>query len=339
MSGIERFYSPPEIGAPGRREGFRRRRDLLFAGVFTLAMLVALVFSIGFLFGLSGEKTTFTTECPASGGVQPGTPVLQQDYPIGKVVSVEPKLIDGKKGPPFMLSLQIDRDWRVLPSDKLMIGSSGLLQGNVINLVSAPNPGIDNATAASGHNGMLGCEIETGLIEKIDPIIESIQRQVVVLESFLVSKDSDSSGSQKTIAGILDNLRNISDQLKQQMAAINPEEVGAIVGSARATAKNVEQITETLTRRSAEIDSAVADFGELADRLKRLVEKNDPKIERSLSDTQTMLQELSTAMTPILNNLDETSQNLKELSLDLRNNPASAIWGRELRDNSPPDKP
>ncbi len=306
MSGIERFYSPPEIGAPGRREGFRRRRDLLFAGVFSLAMLAALVFSIGFLFGLSGEKATFTTECPASGGVQRGALVLQESYPIGKVVSVEPKMTDGKKGPPFILLLEIDRDWRVLTSDKFVIGPSGLLQGNVVNLVSSPKAGVDDEIAAPEHGGVLGCKIETGLIEKIDPIIESVRQQVAVLESFLVSKDNDSSGSQKTIAGILENLRNISDQLKQQMAAINPEEVGAIVGSARATAKNVEQITATLTRRSAEIDNAVADFGELADRLKRLVEKNDPKIERSLSDTQYIFQELSTAMTPILNNLDET---------------------------------
>lgn len=338
MSGIERFYSPPEIGAPGRREGFKRRRDLLVAGVFSLSMLIALVLSIGYLFGMSGEIKGFTIECPASGGVKPGTPVLQLDYPIGKVVSVEPGINDGKKGPPFILSFEIDRDWRVLANDKIVIGSAGLLQGNVVNLVRSTQPEIANASAAPEPGELLGCEIESDLVEKIDPIIESVKRQVAVLEGFLVSQDP-STDSRKTMTGILDNLRDISDHLKQQMSAINPEEIGDIVGSARATAKNVEQITATLTKRSAEIDHAVADFGELADKLKRLVEKNDPKIERSLSDTQYMLQELATAMTPILNNLDETSQNLKELSVDLRKNPATAIWGREVRDNAPAEKP
>lgn len=337
VSGIERFYSPPEIGAPGRREGFRRRRDLLFAGIFSLAMLAALLVSAVVLFGLGGEKISLMTECPASGGVQPGTPVMQADYRIGKVVSVEPKIIGTSKGPPFMLSLQIDRTWRVSARDKFVIGSAGLLQGNVVNLVSSPETNASNLLSEPG--GILSCEVESGLVAKLDPIVASIQRQIEILEGFLVTKDDDSGDVRKTLSGILENLRQVSEHLKHQMAAIDPKEVGELVGSARATARNVERITATLTRRSAEIDNAVADFGKLADRLNRLVEKNDPKIERSLSDTQYMLQELATAMTPILNNLDETSQNLKELSSDLRTNPATAIWGRELPDNAPADKP
>jgi phospholipid/cholesterol/gamma-HCH transport system substrate-binding protein len=339
VSGVERFYSPPEIGAPGRREGFRRRRDLLFAGIFTLAMLLALVVSIVLLFGWTGEARKLSAECPATGGVQRGTPILHADYRIGKVVSVEPKMTGAKKGPPFLLSLQIDRDWRVSAKDKLVIGSAGLLQGNVVNLVSSAETIGGTRDLVSGNGGVLGCEVESGLVEKLDPIIVSIQRQIEVLEGFLLPQDADSANAQKSLAGILENLHEVSEHLKQQMAAINPKEVGELVGSARATARNVERITETLTRRSVEIDTAVADFGKLADRLNRLVEKNDPKIERSLSDTQYMLQELATAMTPILNNLDETSQNLKELSSDLRNNPATAIWGRQVPDNTPISRP
>ncbi|MGH8547724.1 MAG: MlaD family protein [Methylococcales bacterium] len=339
MSGIERFYSPPEIGAPGRREGFRRRRDLLFAGIFSLAMLAALLVCIVILFGWTGEKISLTTECPASGGVLRGTPVVQADYRIGKVVSVEPTMIGAKKGPPFILSLQIDRAWRVSTKDKFVIGSAGLLQGNVVNLVSSQEAGTDAADLVAEHNGKLACEVESGLIEKLDPIIASIKRQIETLEGFLVTKDTDSGDTRKTLSGILENLHEVSEHLKQQMAAIKPQEVGELVGSARATARNVERITGTLSRRSAEIETAIADFGKLADRLNRLVEKNDPKIQRSLSDTQYMLQELGTAMTPILNNLDETSHNLKELSADLRNNPATAIWGRDVRDNTPVSKP
>lgn len=113
MSGIERFYSPPEIGAPGRREGLKRRRDLMFAGAFSLAMMVVLAIAIVVLFGWSGEKIQFETECPASGGVQPGTPVIQADYLIGKVTDVLPKMVGGKKGPPFVVHLQIDQEWRL----------------------------------------------------------------------------------------------------------------------------------------------------------------------------------------------------------------------------------
>jgi len=138
----------------------------------------------------------------------------------------------------------------------------------------------------------------------------------------------DGTGSQQTIAGILENLRAISQDLKSQMNAINPGQVGAIVSSAKSAAYNVERITDTLRRRTQEIDKTVKNFGALAERLNAIVEKNDPIIERSLSDTQFMLQELANAMTPILNNLDQTTRNLNELSTDLRDNPAVVLWGR-----------
>ncbi|MGR9106855.1 MAG: MlaD family protein [Gammaproteobacteria bacterium] len=335
MSGIERFYSPPEIGAPGRREGFRRRRDLLYAGLFTLSMLIALVLVLVFLFGASGESLRLTGRCPATGGVRSGTPVQQAGYTIGKVVAVEPTQVGETKGPPFIVSLSIERRWRLSFQEKIVIGSAGLLQGNVVYLRGSRQSGTDTSRPHREQPGTLDCEIEESLIDKVDPILASIQRQIEALEGFLVTREPGAGESQKTIVGILENLRDISERLKQQMVAINPQDVGEIVGSARATAGNVAKITENLEQRTAEIDAAVANFGELALRLNRLVEKNDPKIERSLADTQYMLEELATAMTPILNNLDETSQNLKELSLDLRKNPGTVLWGRDVQDNSP----
>jgi phospholipid/cholesterol/gamma-HCH transport system substrate-binding protein len=59
-------------------------------------------------------------------------------------------------------------------------------------------------------------------------------------------------------------------------------------------------------------------------------------VDRSLTDTQYIIQETATALTPILNNIDETTRNLLELSRKLRDNPVGALLGgHNTRDNAP----
>ncbi len=234
--------------------------------------------------------------------------------------------------PRFKIEMGIDRQWIIPDNSKLVIGAAGLLQGNVLKLI----PGSTETTHALQADSLIGCEKEADIVARmtsimdqtVAPILESVRKQIQALEGLMVTTDGG-TGSQQTIAGILENLRAISQDLKSQMNAISPGQVGAIVSSAKSAAHNVERITDTLRQSTQEIDKTVKNFGALAERLNAIVEKNDPKIERSLSDTQFMLQELANAMTPILNNLDQTTRNLNELSTDLRDNPAVVLWGRK----------
>ncbi len=329
MSNAERFFSPPEIGAPGREVGRKQRRDLAIAGVFVLLMLVMLVLGLMMISGTFGRTYNIYTHCRTSGGIEAGTEVQQAGYAVGKVLAVVPQF-DGVK-PSFKIEMGIDRNWIIPDTGKVVIGSDGLLTGNVIKLV----PGNIEKAAALHPNSELSCEKEADIVARVTsimdqtvaPILESVRKQIEALEGLMVAGEGGAS-SQQTIAGILENLRDISQDLKAQTNAIQPGHVADIVSSARSAASNVERITYTLTQRTQEIDKSVRNFGELAERLNAMVEKNDPKIERSLSDTQFMLQELANAMTPILNNLDQTTRNLKELSMNLRDNPSTIVWGR-----------
>ena len=328
MSNAERFFSPPEIGAPGREIGRRQRRDLVVAGVFVILMLVMLVLGLMMISGSFGRTYKIYTHCSTSGGIEAGTEVQQAGYAVGKVLAVAPQF-EGVK-PSFKIELGIDRNWIIPDTGKVVIGSDGILAGNVIKLV----PGRIEKAEALRPGSELNCEKEADIVARVTaimdqtvaPILESVRKQIEALEALMVTGEGG-AGSQQTIAGILENLRDISQDLKAQTHAIQPGHVAAIVSSARSAASNVERITHTLTQRTQEIDKSVRDFGALAERLNAMVEKNDPKIERSLSDTQFMLQELANAMTPILNNLDQTTRNLKELSMNLRDNPSTILWG------------
>jgi phospholipid/cholesterol/gamma-HCH transport system substrate-binding protein len=288
---------------------------------------------------------SLTADFTETGGIEAGTPVQQSDYVIGTVTSVEPHFPPGGLIPHFEVVMRIKEGWTIPSDSTAVIGEAGLLQGNVIKV----KPGSSRTALKGGDriaSGATEPDLGTQLAELADrlsqlmrdsvtPLVASVKRQIEALERLLLTDQGAAGGSQQTIAGILDNLRDVSATLKAQMAAIEPKQLAALVVSARSTARNVETITGNLKKRSRRIESAVDDFGELADRLNRLVKKSDPAIERSLAETQTMLQDLSLALVPILNNLDETTQNLLELSQGLRNDPAIVLWGRRLPDNAP----
>ena len=94
MSRLERLYSPPEIGAPGKRQAQSRRRDLFLAGAFVLSMAVVLVgvlmlLSPG-LFGGYGLRGYFSMRT----GFDRGIDVIQEGFVIGVVQSVDPVFAD-----------------------------------------------------------------------------------------------------------------------------------------------------------------------------------------------------------------------------------------------------
>ncbi len=347
MTSIERFFSPPEIGAPGRRAGQRQRRDLLISGLFVLAMLAVLAAALLIVSGYFRATYSLTTDFAETGGLEPGTPVRQADYVIGTVTAIEPVFSNAKLIPRFKVVMRIREGWKIPDDSVAIIGSAGLLQGNVVKVMpgSSPTPLKDGESIMGGEKepdfseqlAELADRLTELMRDSVTPLVASVKRQIEALEGLMLT---DKGGdSQQTIAGILENLRDVSANLKAQMEAIKPEQLRALVDSARTTARNVEQITDRLNSRSKEIESTVKNFSELADRLNKLVEKNDPAIERSLADTEIMVRELSTAVTPILNNLDEITQNLLQLSQDLRNDPALVLWGRKLRDNAPEARP
>ena len=62
---------------------------------------------------------------------------------------------------------------------------------------------------------------------------------------------------------------------------------------------------------------------------------NKPALQRTLDDTQNLLQEINTALTPILVNFEDLSRNLSAFSRDLRQDPAVMIKGRKVEEQAP----
>lgn len=360
MSRLNRLYSPPELGAPGKRQAHGRRRDLALAGLFVLAML-GLV--IGVLILLApGLFTGYTLRAYFldADGLDSGIDVMQKGFVIGRVRSLEPVFRDAadrpycplpKKErapdlPCFRATLSIQEDWPVPSGSVAQLAPAGLLQGNIIRIV----PGTAATTLSAGSH-IPTIDRQPDLVMQISATMEQAQRTIDevirptlsrlqeriqgLLALFKGNQDGTSelgTDLSEGLGAVLKNLVAVSANIEQ---SINPEQIQDIMSAVQTLSDNLATVSTALPSRTEEIQKAVAQYTALADELQQLVQTSRPSVQGSLDDVQYLLQELSVALAPILANIESASRNLSALSRELREDPVSLLRGQEQEEQSP----
>lgn len=360
MSQLERLYSPPEIGAPGKRAARTRRRNLSLAAAFVLLSMVLAIAAVTLVMpGLFGRTYQLRTYFPDASGLAIGVQVAQNGYTIGMLESLRPVFpgrdADAEHCPPsprdgapnsrllpcFRATLRILNDWPVPQGSKVRLGSAGILQGEVIKIV----PGSSDDRLADGSRiasivrepdlgvrlSALSDSIQSIVDDTIAPALASLEHQITTIEG-LIGTGGDNAGNRDRLAGAFANLQQLTGDLAQ---AVDPTQIRRILGSVDQLSANLNQVSADLAERTGAVEQAVKQYSALAAEIRTLLSRNSPTIERSLDDTQYLIQELSAALAPILGNVEDATRNLSALARDLRNNPAVIIRGHEVEEDTP----
>ncbi|NEV62810.1 MlaD family protein [Thiorhodococcus minor] len=357
---LDRLYSPPEIGAPGKRRVQAQRRDLLLAGTFVLAMAGVVLATLAFLMpSLLGRAYRLDAYFADAKGLDVGMQVLQAGYVIGLVERVQPifsadgpledpceiwgeaSTVDATRRPCFRATLRIQRDWPI-PEDSLaQIGAEGLLKGDAIKILpgSSPQPLAHGQTLRVlgqepdivARLGALSDSVRILVDESIAPAVESIHAQIRAIET-LVGTGEEQGENRKRLAGAFESLQDLSARLRD---AVDPKAIADILASVKTMSDNLAVMTSELRGSTGDIQDAVTNYGDLAVDVRRLVKDNRPALQESLDDAQYLLQELSAALTPILTNIEDATRNLSALSRELRKDPKSLLMEREVEEPTP----
>lgn len=360
MSRLNRLYSPPELGAPGKRQAHGRQRDLALAGLFVLAMLglvlgLLVLLAPGLLSGYSLRAYFLEAD-----GLDSGIDVMQEGFVIGRVQSLDPVFRDAADRancpppttprapdlPCFRATLSIQQDWPVPTGSVAQLAPAGLLQGNIIRII----PGTAAATLSAGsyiptidREPDLAMQISTTMEQAqrtiddvIRPALSRLQERIQgLLALFKDDKDgTDELGADlgQGIGKVLNNLVEVSADLEQ---SIDPKQIQEVMNAVQTLSQNLATASAALPARSEDIQRAVAEYTALAKELQQLVEASRPSVQGSLDDAEYLLQELSTALAPILTNIESASRDLSALSRELREDPISLLRGQEQEDQSP----
>ncbi|NEX16643.1 MAG: mammalian cell entry protein [Halochromatium sp.] len=360
MSRLNRLYSPPELGAPGKRQAHGRQRDLALAGLFVLAML-GLVLAILILLA-PGLFTGYTLRAyfPDADGIDSGIDVMQEGFVIGRVRSLDPVFRDASDRndcprptrarapdlPCFRATLSIQQDWPVPTDSQAQLAPAGLLQGNIIRIL----PGTAATTLSAGSDiptiarepdlaMQISATMEQAqrtIDEVIRPTLSRLQERIQGLLA-MFKDGQDGSGELGADLGqglgtVMSNLVEVSANIEQ---SINPEQIREIMGAVQTLSDNLAAVSAALPARTEEIQNAIQRYAALADELQQLVQASRPSVQGSLDDVDYLLQELSAALAPILTNIETASRNLSALSRELREDPVSLLRGQAQEDQSP----
>jgi phospholipid/cholesterol/gamma-HCH transport system substrate-binding protein len=357
---LDRLYSPPEIGAPGKRRGRAERRDLIYAGIFVIAMAAVVLAAFAVILpGLFGQAYRLQAYFLDADGLDTGIQVVQEGYVIGLVERVSPVFAGTDAHrlncpdtpadmpprspvlPCFLATLRIRDNWPVPADSEARLTTLGLLKGNAIQIEAGRSTALlaDGAVINARPQEATLTEQLATLTETvravvqdiIAPTLASIRDQVKTIE-LLMGSGEDQGENRDRLAGAFENLQLLSENLA---TAVDPEAIGAILDSVKAMSGSLAQITADMTGSTEDVQRAVSDYGDLAVDIRGLINENRPALQRSLDDTQFLLQSLSSALTPILANIEDATRNLSALSRDLRSDPALILKRREQEEQSP----
>jgi phospholipid/cholesterol/gamma-HCH transport system substrate-binding protein len=142
----------------------------------------------------------------------------------------------------------------------------------------------------------------------------------------------ESIGTQAPI--ILENLNRFTVEIETAAKSINEivsqknvDSIGRILGDVEGTTNNLETL-------SAELSGTRDNLNSLLQSLNELIDENDENIAQVVLDLRDMLETLSPRVDAIGRNLEVTTRNLSQFSLQIRENPGVLILGRDAAEGS-----
>ncbi len=303
------------------------RNNYLLVGVFVLTMLSALLVWLAVLSGTTQATSAYYMEFENVIGLSPGGQILFEGYPVGEIDDIV--LTQRPDGSVYRLNVNIRKSWGI-PEDSLAVMTQASLLSAVVidiqagssNQMLAPDSRIPSLgssnimTAMSSVAAKLGNLADTSL----QPLLENL---------------SGGAGSLKTLSKdapiILDNVKTFTKQLTTASTRINHilnqsgGHIESILGKAEQASGNISTLTTDCHQSRKQL-------GALLISMRKLVNNNRGEINHSVADLHHALEVVASHVQEISSNLEATTRNMNELSIELRRNPGLLVRDREFSD-------
>ena len=309
--------------------------------VGALLFLVALIF-VGGVNMLRKPKVEYTTYFKFAGGLEPGSIVRFGGFKVGTIKSAA---LDQGDSTRIRVSLQVDAGTPVRTNSKARISSLGFLGENYLEI-----------SAGTRDAAMLppGSEIPTLEIVQLADVFNNVNN-ITVNATKLVNDLDD------RVLALSDNANELIKNLNEVVSPENKEHFGSVLANADGMLKesrpHMENTLNNLETASGKVAPAIDNLNgtiskadKLTDHLDTVVVENRKEIhdtllrlQTSLADAERMINDLDDTLGANRGNLDETlenlratSENLKEFTDTLKQRPYSLIRIKTEKDRLPP---
>lgn len=284
-------------------------------GVFVVSIGFALLIVLYFLTGRVSDADKYYTVLDDVSGINNGTAITYKGYKVGQLTEMRPVFKNNITR--FELTLSVKSGWVIMQDSTIMITKTGMLSDSQLNI----DEGHGSAVIAAGGyieskppNDVMAVvksvseninNISTGLLT---PMIEQLKDDISV---FSKSMRDDLPELTKNLNLLVTKLQKNSDVIDKVLNDSNQSKVSSFIKNADSMAKNLQLISQSIYI---------------------LVDKNKSQVSDSVKNVNTTTRLLNDKLELILNQIELSSQNINDITRQIKNNPAVII-----RNQSPTD--
>ena len=321
----------------------------LIVGCFVLASIAGMVATIALLTGRTGATDEYHIVYNNVAGVEFGTRVVFEGFPIGQVEKITPMTSNGQTR--FRVDIAVREGWRI-PSDTVAeVAASGILSAVAISLSGGRSseslsPGSEIRGGESANVLVAVSELArdiSALTESdVKPLLANLGRTIGSIGNLIDQRgDSMISDLQSLTADLTEKTPIIIDKLDSFSRKINQTDdtVGRVLQP-----KNIQRFEAILTDlavSSSNMATLTKDFevtrravDELIVNVNTVVVDNRLDVDRSIVDLRHSVESVASHIDAINQNMEGASRNMLEFSRQLRANPGLLLGGRPAVDNA-----
>ena len=294
------------------------RRNYIIAGFFVMTMVVGLILWLALLSGGTGATDGYWVRYQNVMGLNAGTKVLFEGFPVGSVDRVAP--LPASLGGGFRVDVVVEEDWPIPEDSVAAVTAGGLLAAVVINIRAGESqemlpPGAEIESSEAGS--LLGAL--ASVAEQVESMSEGIRP---ILDSLAVRIPTIMDEAQELVT----SLRGTAERLDTALSAGNVKHVDNIFANLDQTVSNAAKLFADLQETRSQLDTVLASIDST-------VVENREDLRRSVIDLRSSLEEISRYIPAIAQNLESSMRNLNEFTGVIRENPGVLLRGRRVGDD------
>lgn len=317
--------------------------NYVIVGVFVLAMLSAVLMTVLMLTGRTGAVDTYYMVFNNVAGVNRGTKVQFEGYPIGQVTTIEPT----RDGPElrFKVWATVEHGWPIPSDSQAQIAASGLLSAVVVDIKAGKSTAYlpPGGRVPSGEGGNLFAVMSGVANEVTDlsqnalrPLLSNINAQVTLVGDILRDSAPQMMANLLAVSGdlkdktptITQNVQDFSVNLNKVLSEDNLKSIDASLA-------NVQRTTETFAQMAGDLRGTERRLETVMDQLGEVVASSRGDVAGSLQELRRTLSSVSRSVSVISSDLEGAARNLNEFSREVRRDPGQLLRSGPVKEEQP----
>jgi phospholipid/cholesterol/gamma-HCH transport system substrate-binding protein len=321
----------------------------LKVGVFVLTSLFIFLATLVYVDQLSGVHVRYRTYFQNAGGVDPGSPVRFGGMKVGAVTAIRPSHEDPTK---IEVLLEVKGGVAVNADSVATLTSLSPLGDKYLEISTGSNraPRIPaGATIPSKESVSLNdlAERASTLIPTVQATLQDMQKDIDQLtgnaQGVLANIQSMTGPqNQRNFSSLLANARELLDKESPQVDRVlqNLERASSQASDALGQASDVMNQIQTTARTA---NDTFANANKTVDELRDPIKTDLAELQHTMVDARRLIADLKTVVSANRNNIDDTienfraaSENLRDLTASVKQRPWSLIRGKPAPDRPVP---